>query len=180
MIQDLLDANRLRAGHRLTLDPQLCDVVGIASDVIADLSDAERQRVALDAPDRLEGVWAPDQLRRALWNLVTNALKYGAADGQVDVRLRSDGFEVVISIHNTGPAIPAAEQPRLFEPFGRGTGVGGRIRGWGLGLTLVRGCVDAHGGSFELSSTDEAGTTFTLRLPLDARPYQQDSVAGLA
>jgi signal transduction histidine kinase len=49
----------------------------------------------------------------------------------------------------------------------------GRARGRGLGLALLRGCVDAHGGSLELTSTDEAGTTFTMRLPLDARPFQQ-------
>jgi signal transduction histidine kinase len=173
MIQDLLDANSLRAGHRLTLDLQPCDLPEIASDVITDLSDADRERVVLNAPGRIEGVWAPDQLRRALWNLITNALKYGAPDAPVEVDLTHDASGVVASVHNSGPPIPPEEQARLFAPFGRARSAVGRTRGWGLGLALVRGCADAHGGSVGLSSTQEAGTTFTMRLPLDARPFQQ-------
>jgi signal transduction histidine kinase len=172
MIQDLLDANRVRAGHRLSLDLQPCDLVEITSDVVADLEERDRRRVRWRAPDRLEGVWAPDQLTRALWNLVTNALKYGAAGGEVDVEAVRGPDGAAISVHNEGPPIPADEQARLFEPFGRARGAEARARGWGLGLTLVRGCAEAHGGTIELSSTPEAGTTFTLRLPLDARPFQ--------
>ncbi len=172
MIQDLLDANRVRAGHRLALDLKRCDLVEIASDVIADLQDADRERVRLNAPDRLEGVWAPDQLTRALWNLITNALKHGAPGGQVDVGVGRAPDAAVISVHNSGPEIPLAEQARLFEPFSRSRGAEARARGWGLGLTLVRGCAEAHGGAIELSSSAAEGTTFTLRLPLDARPFQ--------
>lgn len=174
MIQDLLDANRLRAGHRLTPDLQLCDVAAIAVDVVADLGDGDRQRVALNVPDQLEGVWAPDQLRRAIWNLVTNALKYGSATVPVGVTVRREQGSVVVSVHNRGPPIPAAEQPRLFEPFGRAQGAEVRGHGWGLGLTLVRGCAEAHGGTLELTSTEEQGTTFTLQLPIDARPFQPE------
>jgi signal transduction histidine kinase len=179
MIQDLLDANRLRAGHRLALDLQRCDLVEVANDVLADLSDADRERVRLTAPDRLEGVWAPDQLARALWNLITNALKYGAADAQVDVEVGRAPGGVAISVHNEGPGIPPEEQSQLFEPFSRTRGAEARARGWGLGLTLVRGCAEAHGGKVELSSSPAAGTTFTMRLPLDARPHQA-TVAPLA
>lgn len=173
MIHDLLDANRLRAGHRLTLDLQLCDLPEIAADVVADLSDADRKRVVLNAPESLEGVWDADQLRRALWNLITNALKYGAPDGRVDVHLGRDASSVISSVHNSGLPIPAEAQAGLFEPFGRAPGAEGRAPGWGLGLALVRGCVDAHGGTVEVASSEEAGTTFTMRLPLDARPHQQ-------
>jgi signal transduction histidine kinase len=173
MIQDLLDANRLRAGHRLTLDLQLCDLAEIASDVIDDLGEPDRDRVVLTAPDRLEGVWAPDQLRRALWNLITNALKYGAPAERVNVHVRRDASSAFVSVHNSGPPIPAEEQARLFKPFGRTRSSEASARGWGLGLALVRGCADAHGGTVEVSSTRETGTTFTMRLPLDARPFQQ-------
>jgi signal transduction histidine kinase len=178
MIQDLLDANRLRAGHRLALDLRTCDLVEIARDVIADIADADRARVRLDAPDRLEGVWAPDQLIRALWNLVVNALKYGAAGGPVDVRVRGAAEGVEVSVHNDGPEIPPDERARLFEPFSRAAGAEARARGWGLGLTLVRGCAEAHGGTLELTSAASSGTTFTMHLPLDARPFQPDAASG--
>jgi signal transduction histidine kinase len=178
MIQDLLDAHRVRAGYRLPLDLQRCDLVDIASNVVAELEGSDRQRVRLSAPERLEGVWMPSQLTRALWNLITNALKYGAPGGQVEVEIARSLDGVAISVHNTGAAIPPAEQAQLFEPFSRARGAEARARGWGLGLTLVRGCAEAHGGTVELASTPETGTTFTMRLPLDAGPFQAAAGAG--
>jgi signal transduction histidine kinase len=177
MTQDLLDANRLRAGERLPLDLQPCDLAEIATDVIAEFGEEDRRRVRSSVPDRLEGVWAPDQLRRALWNLVTNALKYGSPDAPVDVHVGRVSDAVAVSVHNEGPVIAADEQVRIFEPFGRGRGAQALARGWGLGLTLIRGCAQAHGGRLEVSSTAEAGTTFTMRLPLDARPFQDPLAA---
>jgi signal transduction histidine kinase len=177
MVRDLLDANRLRAGYRLPLDLQPCDLVEIAADVVADLEEPERDRVRTSAPERLEGVWSPNELHRALWNLITNAFKYGTENAPVDVLIHRAADGVVVSVHNQGPGIAPDEQLQIFEPFGRARGAEARGRGWGLGLTLVRGCVEAHGGKLELSSTDDAGTTFTLRLPLDARPFQAPAPA---
>ena len=171
MVHDLLDANRIRAGHRLPLDLQPCDLVEIVADVVADLPERDRARVRTSLPDRLEGTWDPHQLHRALWNLVSNALKYGAADAPVELRGDRSPTEVAVSVHNGGPAIPVEDQARIFEPFGRVRGDEARARGWGLGLTLVRGCAEAHGGAVELTSTPAGGTTFTLRLPFDARTF---------
>ena len=173
MIRDLLDANRIRAGERLPLDVQRCDLVEIVSDAMSVLDDAARSRVRVSAPDRLEGMWAPDQLHRAVWNLVQNALKYGLPAAPVDVSLSSsrdgDAEFVTVAVHNEGPSIPPDEQQRIFQPFGRGRAET-RARGWGLGLTLVRGCAEAHGGAVVLTSTPETGTTFALRLPRVAHP----------
>jgi signal transduction histidine kinase len=141
--------------------------VELVADVLADVD--ERERVHTTAPDRLEGVWDADQLRRAIWNLVTNALKYGPSGAPVHVVLERSPDGVAAAVHNPGPPIPPEEQSRIFEPFGRAPRAEARARGWGLGLTLVRGCAAAHGGTLELASTAERGTTFTLRLPLDAR-----------
>lgn len=172
MIRALLDANRLRAGERLPVDLEPCDLVAIVNDALADLDERARARVVAEMPDHLEGVWAPDQLRRAVWNLVTNALKYGPPGGRVDVVVRRDDGAIVLSVRDEGPGIPPDEQIRIFEPFGRGHGADRLARGWGLGLTLVRGCAEAHGGTVALDSSAGRGTTFTLRLPVDARPFQ--------
>jgi signal transduction histidine kinase len=178
MVQDLLDANRLRAGHRLPLQLQPCDLVELIADVVGDLAEREREQVRVTAPDRLEGVWDPDQLRRAVWNLVTNALKYGDPGAPAHLLVEVSGRDVLISVQNSGPSIPADEQTRIFEPFGRATGVEGRARGWGLGLTLVRGCAEAHGGTVAVASTEESGTTFTIRLPLDTRSVEVQATVG--
>jgi len=170
MIRDLLDANRIQAGGRLVITPARCDLVAVVMEALSDLDDAGRSRVRTSLPDRLEGVWAAEELRRAVWNLLSNALKYGPAETEVTVQARPVGDGVEIAFHNEGPAIPAEEQLRIFEPFGRARGAAAAASGWGLGLTLVRGCAEAHGGDLVLTSTPELGTTFTLRLP--RRPAQ--------
>ncbi|HET7825797.1 MAG TPA: HAMP domain-containing sensor histidine kinase [Anaeromyxobacter sp.] len=169
MIRDLLDANALRAGERLAITAVPCDLVEIVTEALSDLDEGGRRRVHASLPDRLEGAWAPDELRRAVWNLVTNGLKYGRGGAPVTVEAGPSGDRVRISVHNEGPPIPPEEQVRIFEPFGRGRGAATVAAGWGLGLTLVRGCAEAHGGELVLTSTPERGTTFTLWLPRDAR-----------
>jgi signal transduction histidine kinase len=107
-----------------------------------------------------------------VWNLVTNALKYGPPDGRVDVTVAIEGDGVVLAVSDEGPGISTADQARILEPFGRARGAEGLARGWGLGLTLVRGCAEAHGGTLSIDSGGR-GTTFSLRLPRDARSLER-------
>ena len=80
MIRDLLDANRVRAGERLPLRLDECDLVGVANRVAAEARALHGDRFVVHAGEPvIRGVWSEDELRRALWNLVTNAVKYGAA-----------------------------------------------------------------------------------------------------
>jgi len=100
-------------------------------------------------------------------------VKYGAADKPITISAKREGADVELSVHNYGPVIASKDQAQLFDPFAR-TGraqSGGQI-GWGLGLTLVRACAEAHGGTVTVQSSTASGTTFTLHLPLDSRPYK--------
>jgi signal transduction histidine kinase len=104
---------------------------------------------------------------------VTNAVKYGAPKRPIGIAFHYIGERVRVTVHNWGEPIAPEDQPLLFEPFARGRTAAHIDRsGWGLGLALVRGCAEAHGGTVSLESTPEAGTTFTLEIPLDARPHQ--------
>ena len=106
------------------------------------------------------------QLRRASENLVQNAIEYGDPDTQIEVRLLLQAAELWISVHNEGPAISPEELPVLFEPFRRlRTAIKSGKRGWGLGLSLVRGVAEAYGGTVSVQSVSGEGTTFTLRFP---------------
>jgi signal transduction histidine kinase len=173
MVHDLLDANRIHAGERLALRLGDCDLVGIARETIEELTESHGERFVLTGKDRVRGVWAADELRRSLWNLAVNALKYGAADRPITIHVGASGDRAELSVHNEGFPIPADEQELLFRPFARAPAAqAGVPRGWGLGLTLVRGSVEAHGGRVRVRSDAATGTTFTLDLPLDARPYQ--------
>jgi signal transduction histidine kinase len=104
-------------------------------------------------------------IRHILTNLLSNAVKYSPPGEAVDFTVRREGRDSIFAIADRGCGIPAADQARLFQAFHRGSNVG-QIPGTGLGLLIVRRCVDLHGGSIHFESTEGRGTTFTVRLPL--------------
>jgi len=112
-----------------------------------------------------------EALRRALNNLVGNAIKY-AADGRsltIHLSRQHDGGkdEVAIAVSDRGQGIAAEDLPHIFEPFYRGRDVVSRqLHGNGLGLSLVSRIAEAHRGSVDVRSTPGAGATFTLHLPV--------------
>jgi signal transduction histidine kinase len=169
MVRDLLDTNRVRAGEELPVQLGECDLGNIAREV-ADEVGPERDRVVVDVEPGVRGVWDEEQLRRALWNLVTNALKYGAPGTRITVSIRRENDRVVMSVHNEGACLSSDDQARLFQPFRRGASAyTSGMRGWGLGLTLVRGSAAALGGDVTVKSEVGEGTTFSLTLPWDSR-----------
>ncbi|WP_176736262.1 sensor histidine kinase, partial [Oligoflexus tunisiensis] len=86
-----------------------------------------------------------------------------------------------IGVHNKGQPIPLEDRENIFQPFYRAhQAAGDDIKGWGFGLPIVRGIAEAHGGTIEVDSTAELGTTITIALPLDARPYQNRPTLGEA
>jgi PAS domain S-box-containing protein len=170
MIQDLLDTSRIRAGQQVALELVRCSLNGLLEETLEELSQIHGDRFVLTAPEAIEGNWSPTALRRILENLCNNAVHYGSAERKVSIQAsKIDPASVAISIHNWGNPISMEDQEILFEPYRRLGPVEVRSqKGWGLGLTLVKGLAQAHGGSVEVTSTAEAGTTFTVRLPLDA------------
>ena len=179
MIRDLLDVHRIQAGRRLPLRLDRCDLGGIASDVAEELNVTHGERVVVHSETRVEGIWSAEELRRALWNLGSNAIKYGTPGTPIAFTVAGADDGARVSVHNEGAAIPPEEQAALFEPFGRARSAEASAqRGWGLGLALVWGCTEAHGGRVEVESSPGRGTTFTMRLPWDARPFQAPSSAG--
>ena len=171
MIRDLLDVSRVRGGQRLPLRLGRCDLGAVAAEVIEELSAAHGDRFQLAKSDAILGIWSHQELHRALWNLGTNAVKYGESDRPITTRIERTASGVRASVHNFGDPIPPEKRGRLFDLYSRlreGSGTG-----WGLGLALVRACAEAHGGRVSIGeSTQEAGTTFMIDLPLDSRPFQ--------
>ncbi len=170
MIHDLLDASRIRAGEPLQLQLESCDLVALARQVAAEARAMHGDRFNVEADEPVQGVWSTEALHRALWNLVTNAAKYGAPGTPITIGLRRVGNLVRVWVHNQGTPIPPEEQVHIFDAYARAPSAArdGHM-GWGLGLTLVRGAAEAHGGHVSLVS-DAAGsvTTFTIELPVDA------------
>lgn len=103
-------------------------------------------------------------LARAVQNLITNAVRHGAAGKWVGIHASVDDRYAVISVEDRGPGLATRDLPHLFEPFYRGRGAD-RVRGSGLGLTIVKQIAAAHGGSVTVERRHEGGAMFTLRLP---------------
>lgn len=175
MIQNLLDANRIEAGAQLPLpDLAPCDLRTTVSDTLDQLSTVHGTRFRLHGDGAIEGVWSCAGLRRIVENLCINAVKYGSAHAPVDISLNQNGAHIDLLVHNEGPAIPLEEQATLFEPFHRSRSADAGVeKGWGLGLTLVRGLAQAHGGSVRVDSAPERGTTFIVSLPIDSTRFQE-------
>jgi signal transduction histidine kinase len=106
-----------------------------------------------------------------LENLCGNAIKYGAPHRPVRVTILELGDSVTIEVHNEGTPISAADREKLFHPFKR-IDAADRVAGpagWGLGLTLVKGIVEAHGGHITVQSDVGIGTAFLVTLSRDSR-----------
>jgi signal transduction histidine kinase len=166
MVTDLLDASRLDGGS-IPIDPRQVRLGALLRDAAeAQRLQAEARGIELVVGAAPECVVAADARRIAqvLQNLVGNALAHTPADGRVTLSAEVRGGEVRISVSDTGRGIAAADLPRVFDRFFRAADARGR--GAGLGLSIVRGIVEAHGGAIHADSILGQGTTMTFTLPV--------------
>jgi signal transduction histidine kinase len=167
-INELIDLARLKSGQPLALELVEVDVLALTQSAIEELAyDTEQHPIDLTTDlESLSGTGDPVRLKRVLTNLLTNAIKYSPDGGPISVVVEQDGDWAVIHVQDHGLGIPASDLPFIFERFRRGSNVTGRIPGEGLGLAGARQVVQQHGGTLHVLSTENLGSTFTVRLPL--------------
>lgn len=169
MIRDLLDANRIRAGERLQLHLVEADVTELAQSTLEELTLIYGDRFKLVSQEHPSARIDIDGVRRMLENLAGNAVKYGHEGTPITLRIEQNSTSVILSVHNEGPALSAEDQNSLFDPFHRTkSATEGDKKGWGIGLTLVKGMAESHGGKVDVSSPPGRGTTFTIYLPRES------------
>jgi signal transduction histidine kinase len=121
----------------------------------------------------VEAIVDEARMHRVLANLLTNAVKYSPGGGMVRVTLNTtdgpDGSCAVVAVRDEGVGIPRDDLPHIFDRYHRGANAVGRFAGAGLGLASARELVELHGGSIAVESEEGKGSTFVVRLPLDAR-----------
>jgi signal transduction histidine kinase len=173
-LDGLVDASRLEAGRPLELRREPTDLVVLAQQVIAEHAQtSDRHRLDLRSPRKsVVGVWDAMRLGRVLDNLLSNAIKYSPRGGSVEVLVDQQGDPPsgwgILQVSDHGEGIPEIDLPHIFEHFRRGKNVVGRFPGTGIGLSGARRIVEQHGGSISVDSRVGVGTTFTIRLPLEA------------
>jgi two-component system sensor histidine kinase KdpD len=163
LVDQLLDLSRLEAG---AAEPRedWCSLEEVIRAAAEDTGAPDRVRlmIANDLPlVRADAT----QLRRAMANLIENALRYGDHE-PVSVRAGESGGRILMRVVDRGPGIPLAEQERIFAPFYRASGTAGN--GSGLGLAIVRGLIQANGGQVRVESLPGQGSSFVVELPLPA------------
>ncbi|GKS59623.1 hypothetical protein YTPLAS18_31500 [Nitrospira sp.] len=165
MVTELLESERLNSGYG-GLQKQETDLVAVIR-TLADVYRTQKPGIRIDAPASL--TFALDQHRAtmAIRNVVENALKHTAPDGEpVEIRIEKTSHIVRVSVHDHGPGIPREEQGLIFEPFYRVDKSRTRATGgYGLGLSLAKKIMIAHGGDILVDSQPGLGTTFSLIFP---------------
>jgi len=170
IISELLDFTRARLGGGIPIHPQPIDLGDVCAEVIAEIEISHPERsVVLHTDGDSRGVWDKERLGQVVSNLVGNAIKHGSSDGPIEVRIRTEGDVVTLSVHNEGPAILPDLLPSVFDPFRSYPSESAhRGDGLGLGLYICQEMVRAHGGDITVQSSDTTGTTFTVQLPRSA------------
>jgi signal transduction histidine kinase len=169
MANNFLDLARLESG-RATLDRDPIDistVILMSANVLRPQADAKQIALVVDIEPNLPSILGDAQrLHQVLLNLLSNAVKYCREGDRATVIARREGDHLSVSVADTGPGIPADALPNIFERFYRVPGTEERALGTGLGLTIARQIVEAHGGGISVSSEEGHGATFTFTLPI--------------
>ena len=172
LVDDLLDISRIMAG-KLQIKSAAVDLAAVitnAVDTVRAGVTAKRLNlhVALPADARVIVAGEADRLQQVVWNLVSNAVKFTPAGGRIDVELRRVDSKAEIIVTDSGEGIDDAFRPHLFQRFRQmDASKGRRHGGLGLGLSIVRHLVEAHGGTVAAESAGlNQGATFRVQLPL--------------
>lgn len=166
MLNTLMDISEAETGT-MTIRSEPTAIGGLVQqtvDLYEDLADEHRLTIHVHAPPELVAPLDRNRMRQVLANLLDNAVKYTPAGGSIQITAAAQADGVVITVADTGIGIPAEELPHIWDRLYRGD-KSRSSRGLGLGLSLVRAIVEAHGGSVRVSSTPGLGSRFELRLP---------------
>jgi signal transduction histidine kinase len=173
LINDILDLATIEAGH-MSLELNTIDVGSMLNSVLSLVRERARQKklhLECDCPPDIGMIVADDRrLKQALFNILSNAVKFTPENGNVVVSARRQGDEIVLTTTDSGIGISAEDQERVFDRFERGSHPDARRAGAGLGLSLVKSFVEMHGGWVAIESQPDSGTSVMCTLPARAVP----------
>jgi len=172
LVNDLLELGRIEAGlddqkDRIPLD----ELIRYTMENLTLQIEEKQQSLDMDFPPEVPAVLGnPIRLRQMLDNLIGNAIKYTPELGEIRIQVEIQQEQIILRISDSGPGIPPADQPHIFDKFYRASNIPKGVGGSGLGLAIVKSIVDNHQGRIWVESILGQGSTFTVVLPV----YQQD------
>jgi len=167
MMEEVLLLGRVEAG-KMTCHPVRLDLVSFCEKLVDEITSATNNQcpIQFSAPKDLPEAQADESLLRHIFNnLLNNAVKYSPSGSPVQFTLDARGALAVFTVRDRGIGIPEADQRQLFQAFHRGRNVG-ETPGTGLGMVIVKHCVQLHQGKIAFESRETKGTTFAVGLPL--------------
>ena len=170
LLDDILTINRAETG-KLEFNPQFLDLPKVCGQLLEELrlSVGAKHNINFVCLGQCSNAYLDEKLLRSIiTNLLSNAIKYSASGSNIYFNLEGDLNQVNLRIKDEGIGILEDDRKQLFEPFHRGKNVR-NIPGTGLGLVVVKKCVELHGGSISVHSEVGVGTTFIVNLPLTQR-----------
>ena len=182
LLEDIVDIARKRDEPGIPFEPTPGDLVALAQRCVDEMRVGAHHELRVEsAVASLPGLWDARGIERVVLNLLTNAVKYSPAGGEVRLRIeRDDDAEAPVarlSVEDKGIGIPEADLPRIFERYRRGHNVG-QIAGTGIGLTGAKQIVERHGGTIAVTSAEGEGTRVTVELPITESEVGRDGVTG--
>jgi signal transduction histidine kinase len=169
MLNTLMDISEAETGT-MAIRSEPTDMASLVQQTVElyeDLAEEHGLTIRVDAPPGLVVPLDRNRMRQVLANLLDNAVKYTPGGGAIDITATTETDWILLAVTDTGIGIPADELPHVWDRLYRGD-KSRSTRGLGLGLSLVRAIVEAHGGSVDVSSAPGGGSRFELRLPVDA------------
>lgn len=168
MADDFLNIARLESG-RIQFRRHVFDIKQLLEEVaqlVDNLAAKNDLRFTSEIPDQLPRFDGDrDKIKQAIFNLLSNAIKYTPAGGEIALLATTDPAEIIIQVTDTGIGIPEKHLEKIFQKFYRVPGAEKLASGTGLGLSIVDKIISGHGGSIEVESQVDVGTTFTVHLP---------------
>lgn len=167
LIDDLLKLSKLELGEKEDMEIiSLSDIIILTTENVSQRALARQQTLTADyPPDLPKLIGNAKQLRQVFDNLLSNAIKYTPISGMINLIVRTEGDQMIISVIDNGPGIPGEEHSRIFDKFYRASNVSTDVQGTGLGLAITKTIVEKHDGRIWVDSSKN-GTIFTVVLPV--------------
>lgn len=171
MINELLSTLVIKQGIYLKFTALEFDMASLIKDVVETSSILKDNAIQMEI-ESVTGWWGYEEMKRALENLVGNAIKYGDPEKPITVKCTSLNERLMIGVHNDGPPIDPQVLDTIFELYQRTENTEKTHQGWGIGLSYVKTVAVSHGGSAIANSSSDAGTSFLIDIPVDCREFQ--------